>query len=84
MHHFFAVIVVVVVVVVVIVVVCDGFIFNYPLPGIRACCCWERLCPPSPLDNNGPCHNVVHSPVVLEEEESDEDGKEEGDGEVLI
>lgn len=44
----------------------------------------ERLSAPSALDYNGPCHNVVHSPVVLEEEEGDEDGKEEGDGEVLI
>lgn len=44
----------------------------------------ERLSAPSALDNNGPCHNVIHSPVVLEEEESDEDGKEEGNGEVLI
>lgn len=39
---------------------------------------------PPVLDHNGPRHNVVHSPVVLEEEERDEDGKEERDGEVLI
>lgn len=39
---------------------------------------------PPALDHNGPRHNVVHSPVVLEEEERDEDGKEESDGEVLI
>lgn len=44
----------------------------------------ERLSDPSALDNNGPCHNVIYSPVVLEEEESDEDGKEESNGEVLI
>lgn len=44
----------------------------------------ERLSATSSLDNNGPCHNVIHSPVVLEEEESDEDGKEEGNGEVLV
>lgn len=44
----------------------------------------ERLSAPSALHNNGPCHDVVHSPVVLEEEQGDEDGKEEGDGEVLV
>lgn len=44
----------------------------------------ERLSAPSALDNYGPCHNVIHSPVVLEEEECDEDRKEEGNGEVLI
>lgn len=44
----------------------------------------ERLSGPSALYDNSPCHNVIHSPVVLEEEESDEDGKEECDGEVLI
>ena len=43
-----------------------------------------RLSAPSSLDNNGPCHNVIHSPVMLEEEESNEDRKEEGNGEVLI
>ena len=44
----------------------------------------ERLSAPSALDHNGPRHDVIHSPVVLEEEEGDEDGKEEGDGEVLV
>lgn len=44
----------------------------------------ERLSAPSALDNNGPCDDVIHSPVVLEEEECDEDGKEEGNGEVFI
>lgn len=39
---------------------------------------------PPVLDHNGPRHNVVHSPVVLEEEERDEDGEEESDGEVLV
>lgn len=39
---------------------------------------------PPALDHNGPRHHVVHGPVVLEEEERDEDGKEESDGEVLI
>lgn len=43
-----------------------------------------RLSVPSALDHNGPRHNIVHSPVVLEEEESDEDGEEESNGEVLI
>lgn len=43
-----------------------------------------RLSVPSALDHDGPRHNIVHSPVVLEEEESDEDGEEEGDGEVLV
>lgn len=43
-----------------------------------------RLSVPSALDHNGPRHNVIHSPVVLEEEESDEDGEEERNGEVLI
>ena len=36
------------------------------------------------LDNNCSGHNIVHSPVVLEEEQGDEDGEEEGDGEVLV
>lgn len=44
----------------------------------------EMLSGPSSLDNYGPRHNVIHSPVVLEKEDSDEDGKEEGNGEVLI
>lgn len=44
----------------------------------------RRPSAPSPLHNDGPCHNVIHSPVVLEEEERDEDGKEESNGEVLI
>lgn len=44
----------------------------------------EGLSAPPALDDYGPCHNVIHSPVVLEEEERDEDGKEEGNGEVLI
>lgn len=39
---------------------------------------------PSALDHNGPRHNVIHSPVVLEEEEGDEDGEEESNGEVLV
>lgn len=44
----------------------------------------EMLSVPSSLDNYGPRHNVIHSPVVLEKEDSDEDGKQEGNGEVLI
>lgn len=38
----------------------------------------------SALNNYGPRHNVVHSPVVLEEEEGDKDREEEGNGEVLV
>lgn len=45
---------------------------------------WPTLSGSSALDNNGAGHDVVHSPVVLEEEQRDEDGKEEGDGEVLV
>lgn len=49
------------------------------------CECFSlRLSVPSALDHNGPRHNIVHSPVVLEEEESDEDGEEERNGEVLV
>lgn len=39
--------------------------------------------PPTP-DHNGSCDNVVHSPVVLEEEQCDEDWKEERNGKVLV
>lgn len=44
----------------------------------------EGLSGSSALHNNCAGHNVVHSPVVLEEEQCDEDGEEEGDGEVLV
>lgn len=39
---------------------------------------------PSALDHYGAGHNVVNCPVVLEEEERDEDRKEKSDGEVLV
>lgn len=42
------------------------------------------LSPTSALNYYGPCDNVIHRPVVLEEEERDEDGKEESNGEVLV
>lgn len=44
----------------------------------------EKLSPSSALDHYGPGHDVVNSPVVLEEEECDENGKEKSDGEVLV
>lgn len=44
----------------------------------------EQLSAIPALDHNGPRHDVVHSPVVLEEQEGDEDREEEGDGEVLV
>lgn len=44
----------------------------------------DRLSVITSLDHNSPCHNVIHCPVVLEEEKRDEDRKEEGDGEVLV
>lgn len=53
-------------------------------PGLRDVAPCQRLSVPPALDHNGPRHNIVHSPVVLEEEEGDEDGEEESDGEVLI
>lgn len=56
-------------------------IFHVSVLGCPAC---QRLSVPSALDHNGPRHNIVHSPVVLEEEESDEDGEEESNGEVLV
>lgn len=39
--------------------------------------------PPTP-DHDGSCDNIIHSPVVLEEEQCDEDRKEEGNGKVLV
>lgn len=44
----------------------------------------ERLSASSTLDHDGACYNVIHSPVVLEEEESDEDREKESNGEVLV
>ena len=39
---------------------------------------------PGAFHYDGARHHVVHSPVVLEEEEGDERREEEGDGEILV
>lgn len=48
--------------------------------------CWvdDKSSKPVSLDHNGPSHNVIYSPVVLEEKKCDEGWKEECDGEVLV
>lgn len=39
---------------------------------------------PGSLDNNCTSNHIIHSPVVLEEQKSDEGWEEEGNGKVLI
>lgn len=39
---------------------------------------------PSALHHDGTSYHVIDSPVVLEEEEDNEDGEQEGNGEVLV
>lgn len=39
---------------------------------------------PGTLDNNGPSHHIIYSPVVLEEQKCDERWEKEGDGKVLV
>lgn len=39
---------------------------------------------PGTLDNNGPSHHIIYSPVVLEEQKCDEGWEKEGNGKVLV
>lgn len=39
---------------------------------------------PGALHHDGPRHHIIHSPIVLEEQQCDEGREEEGDGKVLV